>query len=326
MFKMSWKVTIGAYNLNMMESIEITRSVELLSDTAIITLPSAAFNKPFQINDQLHRGDAVKIELGYDDVLVTEFEGYLETEPVTDNGSLILKCEDGLFLYRKLLKNVVMKDASVEDVINHVNAELGGFTVNCDYDFNYSKFTINNATGYDVLKKIQEEVKANIYLKGTVLQVHPPYSEIFGKASYDFSINIETADLKYKLAEDRKVLITIEYTGLDGKVHKIISGDTGGENINLKGGTADLKSLQRQADSEHANRVYTGYEGTFDSWLIPYCDHGFQVKITDTDEEYKTGVYYVLEVKTKFSKEGGVRTIKIGKKLSDGPWVISQKK
>jgi len=318
MFKMSWKITIGAFQLGMLESIEVTRSVELLSDTAIITLPSAIFNQPFKINDLLHRGDAVKIEFGYDDKLVTEFEGYLETEPITDNGSLLMKCEDGLFLYRKSLKNLVMTNVSVKDVINHVNAELGGFTVNCDYDFKYSKFTINNATGYDVLKKIQEEIKANIYLKGTVLQVHPPYSEIFGKASYDFAVNIETADLKYKRVEDRKVLVSVEYTGLDGKVHKIEYGDTGGERVDRKGGTGDLASLLLQAKAEHANRVYDGYEGTFTGWLIPLCDAGYQVLIKDLDYEYKTGTYYVLEVKTMFSKEGGVRTIKIGKKLSDG--------
>ena len=315
---MSWKVTVGAYQLGMIESVEIVRSVELLSDTATVTLPSAVFNQPFKINDKLKRGDAVKIELGYDDNLITEFEGYLEQEPATDNGSLILKCEDSLFLYRKSLKNAVFKEISVKELINHVNAEIGGFTLNCDYDFKYSKFTINNATGYDVLKKIQEEIKANIYLKGTVLQVHPPYSENFGNTKYDFSVNIEKADLKYKKKEDRKVLVSIEYTGTDGKVHKIEWGDTGGERIDRKGGTGDLNSLLLQAKAEHANRVYDGYEGTFDSWLVPYCDAGYQVLIIDDDYEYKTGTYYVLEVKTKFSKEGGVRTIKIGKKLSDG--------
>lgn len=318
MFKMSWKVTVGGYQLGMIESIEIVRSVELLSDTAIITLPSAAFNQPFKINDKLKRGNSVKIEIGYDDKLVTEFEGYLEQEPATDNGSLILKCEDNLFLYRKSIKNTVFKDISVKELINHVNAEIGGFTLNCDYYFKYSKFTINNATGYDVLKKIQEEIKANIYLKGTVLQIHPPYSENFGNAKYDFSKNIEKADLKYKYKEDRKVLVSIQYTGVDGKEHKITSGDTGGERVDLKGGTADLNSLQKQADSEHANRVYDGYEGTFDGWLVPYCDAGYQVKIVDSDYEYKTGTYYVLEVKTSFSKEGGKRTVKIGKRLSNG--------
>ena len=53
MFKMCWKVTIGAYQLGMIESVEIVRSVELLSDTATITLPSAVYNKAFEINDKI---------------------------------------------------------------------------------------------------------------------------------------------------------------------------------------------------------------------------------------------------------------------------------
>jgi len=73
-----------------------------------------------------------------------------------------------------------------------------------------------------------------------------------------------------------------------------------------------------QAKNEYVSRVYDGYEGTFTGWLVPYCDAGYQVKLVDEDYQDKTGNYYVLEVKTNFSKSGGVRTIKIGKKLSDG--------
>ena len=318
MFKLSWKVTIGTYQLGMIESIETIRSVELLSDTATITLPSAVYNIPFDINDKIKRGDAVKIEFGYDDKFITEFEGYLQQEPATDNGSLILKCEDGLFQYRKSLDNIELKNVSVSDVLNYVNGKIGGFTLSCDYEFKYDKFVINNATGYDVLKKIQEEAKPNIYLKGNILHVHPQYSEIFGKVKYDFSKNIETAELKYLKKEDRKVIVSIEYPGKDGKLHKIEFGDTGGERIDRKGGTGDLDSLMLQAKNEYVSRVYDGYEGTFTGWLVPYCDAGYQVKLVDEDYQDKIGNYYVLEVKTNFSKSGGVRTIKIGKKLSDG--------
>ena len=319
MFKMSWKVTIGAYQLGMIESIEIIRSVELLSDTATITLPSSVFNKAFEINDKLKRGDAVEILFGYDGGLYSEFEGYLEQEPNTDNGSLVLKCEDGLFQYRKSLDNIELKNVSVSDVLNYVNSKIGGFTLSCDYDFKYDKFVINNATGYDVLKKIQEEAKPNIYLKGTVLHVHPQYSEIFGKANYDFSKNIETAELKYLKAEDRKFMVTVESKGKDGKVIKTEFGTTGGDKMNINvSGVTDMASLKKIAEEALKAKSYTGYEGTFDTWLVPYCDAGYQVKIVDEDYEYKTGSYYVLEVKTNFSKSGGVRTIKIGKKLSDG--------
>ena len=315
MFKMSWKITVGKFILGMIESVEVVHSVELLSDTASIILPATAYNAALDIESKIKRGDTVTIQLGYDDNLIAEFEGYLESIK-TDDGSLKLQCEDGLFQYRKSLANVELKNVTVSDVLNHVNKVIGGFTLSCDYDFKYDKFVINNATGYDVLKKIQEEAKPNIYLKGTVLHVHPQYSEIFGKASYDFAVNIESEELKYKRADERKVLVTMEYTGKDGKTKKIEFGDTGGERVDKNSGTTDINSIMLQAKQEYVSRVYEGYEGTFTGWLIPYCDAGYKASIRDKDYQVKDGTYYVLEVKTAFSKSGGVRTIKIGKKIS----------
>ena len=89
MYKMSWKISIGNYNLKMIESVNIKRSVESLADTATITLPATVFNKALNIDEKIKRGDAVKIELGYDDKLKSEFEGYLESI-TTDGGSLVL--------------------------------------------------------------------------------------------------------------------------------------------------------------------------------------------------------------------------------------------
>jgi len=315
MFKMSWKITVGKFILGMIESVEVVHSVELLSDTASIILPATAYNAALDIESKIKRGDTVTIQLGYDDNLIAEFEGYLESIK-TDDGSLKLQCEDGLFQYRKSLANVELKNVTVSDVLNHVNKVIGGFTLSCDYYFKYDKFVINNATGYDVLKKIQEEAKPNIYLKGTVLHVHPQYSEIFGKASYDFAVNIESEELKYKRADERKVLVTMEYTGKDGKTKKIEFGDTGGERVDKNSGTTDINSIMLQAKQEYVSRVYEGYEGTFTGWLIPYCDAGYKASIRDKDYQVKDGTYYVLEVKTVFSKSGGVRTIKIGKKIS----------
>jgi len=315
MFKMSWKITVGKFILGMIESVEVVHSVELLSDTASIILPATAYNAALDIESKIKRGDTVTIQLGYDDNLVTEFEGYLESIQ-TDDGSLKLQCEDGLFQYRKSLDNVELKNVTVSDVLNHVNKAIGDFSLSCDYDFKYDKFVINNATGYDVLKKIQEEAKPNIYLKGTVLHVHPQYSEIFGKAAYDFAVNIESEELKYKRADERKVLVTMEYTGKDGKTQKIEFGDTGGERVDKNSGTTDINSIMLQAKQEYVSRVYEGYEGTFTGWLIPYCDAGYKASIRDKEYPVKDGTYYVLEVKTVFSKSGGVRTIKIGKKIS----------
>ena len=41
MFTMRFDITVGDYRLGMVEKVEVRRSVEQLSDTAVITLPGA---------------------------------------------------------------------------------------------------------------------------------------------------------------------------------------------------------------------------------------------------------------------------------------------
>lgn len=315
---MSWNIRIGDFRLRMVEKVSIKRSVELLSDTATITLPGTVFNKAINIEDKIKVGDAVEIELGYNDDLKPEFKGYLKAIK-TDGGSLTLELEDDIYLFRKSVKDEEMKDASVKSILENICSQVGGFSVSCDYDFTYDKFVINNATGYDVLKKIQDEASPNIYLKDKVLHVHPQYAEIFGEARYDFSRNIERdgTDLKYKSEDERKLLVVVEGTDETGATVSVEKGTTGGDKMTLKlPGVSSRSSLEQKAQSVLDQKVYTGYEGSFQSWIIPYVDAGYKVAITDPDYEIKNGTYYVISVETTFSKDGGVRKITLGKRLN----------
>lgn len=318
MYRMSWNIKIGGYRLKMVEKVSIKRSVELLADTATVTLPATVFNKTISIEDKIKVGDAVEIELGYNDDLKTEFKGYLKSIK-TDGGSLTLELEDDIYLFRKSVKDEEMKDASVKKILENICSQVGGFSVSCDYDFTYDKFVINNATGYDVLKKIQDEASPNIYLKDKVLHVHPQYAEIFGEARYDFGKNIERegTDLKYKSEDERKFLIVVEGTDETGATVSVEKGVTGGDKMTLKlPGVSSRSSLEQKAQSVLEQKVYTGYEGSFQTWLVPYVDAGYKVAITDPDYEVKNGTYYVISVETTFSKDGGVRKVTLGKRLN----------
>lgn len=315
---MCWNIRIGGFRLRMVEKVSIKRSVELLSDTATITLPGTVFNKAINIEDKIKVGDDVEIKLGYNDNLKEEFKGYLKAIK-TDGGSLTLELEDDIYLFRKSVKDEEMKNASVKSILENISSQVGGFSVSCDYDFTYDKFVINNATGYDVLKKIQDEASPNIYLKDKVLHVHPQYAEIFGEARYDFSRNIERdgTDLKYKSEDERKLLVVVEGTDETGATVSVEKGTTGGDKMTLKlPGVSSRSSLEQKAQSVLEQKVYTGYEGSFQSWLVPYVDAGYKVAITDPDYEIKNGTYYVISVETTFSKDGGVRKITLGKKIS----------
>lgn len=311
----------GDYQLRTIKEIEVTSTVDNLADTAIITLPEAVMNAVLKVQDKIARGTRVVIKYGYDYNNVTEFEGFVK-EITTDNNALKIECEDALFLFRVQVKDIELKPTSVKKIAEYLVSQIdSSYKVVCqEYDLGYEKFVIHQATGYDVLKKLQEETKANIYFNTTKkeLHIHPPYLEKGGDVVYSPQKNIRSASLEYKKAIDRKVEITVERTGIDGKVKSFKKGTTGGDSVTLKVGAFSDSAVEKIADAELLKRGADGYEGSIDTWLIPFVAPTYTANYIDEDYPDKKGKYYVVSVKTNFSEAGGKRTIQLGIKLGNG--------
>lgn len=322
MYDINWAIKFkgvaGSYHLNMVSSIDIESSVDTLSDTAIITLPEAVMNQVLKIQDKVNRGTEVIIEAGYDGELKTEFVGFVQ-DVTTNDSSLKIMCEDALFLFRKGIKDVELKPTSLKKIaqliVNQIDAR---YSVKCDYDIAYEKFVIHQATGYDVLKKLAEETKANIYFNTNKkeLHIHAPYVEKGGKVTYSMQHNIEKGSLEFKKAIDRKVEVTVESTNVKGKVEKFTAGNTGGDTVTLKVGSIAKADMQRIANAELLRRSADMYEGSIDTWLVPVVQPSYSAKIMDSDYPEKDGSYYVVGVTTAINESGAKRTVKLGIKLS----------
>nr|DAX44376.1 MAG TPA: tail protein [Caudoviricetes sp.] len=317
MYTMVYDIQVGSYQLAMLDKVEIHSSVELLADTAKITLPAAEYNKALDVEQELRRGDAVTIRLGYAETgLVTEFVGYLQ-RIATDNGDLTLTCEDDLFLLRKPLRDTVLTKISLSSLLAHIIKEMGiSIKVDCSYSWVYDKFVVKAATGYDVLKKIQEECGADVYLREGVLHLHPPGEVIGTERIYDFAYNIEEANLTYRRAEDKKYLIAVKALLPNGKVREFEVGTPGGDKITVKCPTSDEASMRLRAETELRRRTFDGYDGSIETWLVPECVAGDTVELHDADYPHKEGVYFVRSVTTEFSSSGGKRKIELGFRLS----------
>lgn len=323
MFDMSWKIQLGKYLLKLLDNIEIVESIDLLSDTATIKLPGSALNKQMEIESKIKRGDVVEIWLGYDNSLKSEFKGFIESI-ATDDSAITIKCEDGIFLTRVPVKDKEMKSCTSKDiaqyVIDQVNLSLSAdkkLSLSCDYELKYDKFVISKANGRDVLNKLQEETKGNIYMKDRVLHFHPAYIEKFGDVHYDFAVNVEKSDLQYRRADERSYEVEVEGIGPDGKRTVVTLGTTGGEKRSIKiSGVTDASSLKKRGQEEMKYLVFDGYEGSITGWLLPEVHPGYSAKITDDDYEYKSGTYYVVTVTTNFSESGGSKKVQIGRKLA----------
>lgn len=317
MYTLDFEVKIGEFYLGMVDSITIHKSVELLADTCEIVLPAARLNKALEIEEQIKRGDEVSVSIGYKEVgIKEEFKGYLQRIS-TDGGSIKLFCEDDLFQFRKDLPNEELKKISLSDLLSKVVKGIGkNYKIDCSYTWVYDKFVIRDATGYDVLKKVQEECGADIYLKDGVLHIHPP-GEVVGKERfYDFAVNIEEAELSFKRAEDKKVKVVVKAIMPDGKVKEIEVGSTGGEKVEVKCHASDTASMKARGEAEVKRRTFDGYDGSITTWLIPECNPGDTASIHDGDYTYKDGTYFVRSVTTDFSEGGGKRKVELGYRLS----------
>lgn len=317
MYTMDYDIQVGAFRLGMLDKVEVHRSVELLSDTATITLPAAQYNAALEVEGRLKRGDAVSVRFGYAEAgLAEEFRGYLQRVS-TDGGSITLFCEDDLFTFRRDIPDEVLREVALRDLLQRVVEGIGrDYRVDCSYEWTYARFVIHNATGYDVLKKVQEECGADIYLSDGVLHVHPPGELVGEERAYDFALNVEEADLTYRSAADKKVCVVVKATMPDGTVREVQTGTPGGEKVEVSCPTADAASMQARGELEVLRRSFDGYDGSITTWLLPVCRPGDSARLHDADYPEKDGCYFVRSVTTEFSEQGGKREVQLGFRLS----------
>ena len=314
MYRLNWDIAIGGYKVKTLTEVKITTSVLNLSDTATITMPGQYLNTWRKIEDKVHVSDAVTIKLGYDNNLETEFTGYLKRIS-RDNNSLVLECEDALWLTNKMVADMEYKSISLKELLTGILAQVDPeMTVECDYDFTYEKMVVFKSTALDVLKKVHEDTKANIWFEGKTLHVHPVYQQAKGDKPviYDTEVNVQSNELKWKDATDKRGMVEGKYIDSDGTLSTKQYGVNGGEKVTRYVNATD-SDLVKAAENEYNLWNYSGYEGSLTGWLVPVVKAGGSVRLRD--KERPEGVYYVTGVEIEFGRNGAKRKVTLGRKL-----------
>ena len=315
MYLLNWHITIGKYSVQTLKEVKITTSVLNLSDTATIEMPGQYLNTWRRIEDKVHVGDAVTIRLGYGNDLETEFTGYLKRIS-RDNNSLKLECEDALWLTNKAVADMEYKSVTLKALLTEILAQVDPeMTVECDYDFTYEKMVVFKSTALDVLKKVHQDTKANIWFEGKTLHVHPVYQQLKGDKPviYDTEVNVQSNELKWKDQKDKKVMVEVKFTKPNGELSKQEYGVSGGEKVTRYVGASSEEDLKKAAENEYNLWNYSGYEGSLTGWLVPVVKAGGSVRLRD--KERPEGVYYVTGVEIEFGQNGAKRKVTLGRKL-----------
>ncbi len=323
MFVLQSNIIIGNYQFDAVHEVEITKSVDELSDTAVIKIPSrfkvrGNGNQYLRADEAIKVGDKVSIYLGYEDKYFgLEFKGYVKkikpTIPVE------IECEDAIWLLRR--KNISKSwnekttlKAVLEEVVKNTGLQLADNIVPIDLD----KYVIKNANGAQVLQAIKDNFGLSVFITDDN-KLHCGLKQITNltqKAVYDLNYNVIKNNLEYKRKEERRVKVRYTYMGADNVKKEVEEGDADGELRTFHTTVIkDEKTLRELAKNEVERLKYDGLDGSLESFLIPFATRGMMAVIRDKEHKQHAGNYFIKKVVTKMSRRGARRIVTIGAKL-----------
>jgi len=322
LFVLESKITIAAYEFNTITEVEITKSVDELTDTAIITLP-AQFkvrknNILMDTDEALKVGDSVVINLGYENYYNgIEFRGYVSK--INPKIPIEIHCEDATWLLsRKNINKAWNKPVQLKEVLQEVVKDTSVRLADNIPEMQIDKFIIQNANANQVLQKLKSDYGLSIYLNDNeelyagLQQLNNMHQEV----AYDLNYNLVENNLEYKTEESRKIKVKYTYIDKKNKKKSVEVGDYDGELRNFHTSIiSDEAKLKEMAEAELKKLKYEGFSGDIKSFLIPYATRGMTAKLINKIKPKQEGKYYINKVVTTFSDQGARRQTYITNKL-----------
>lgn len=317
MFVLCCEIKIGSVSFKSVHDVKIKRSLYDLAAIATVKVPVTAVLKhagePPTYIETAHAvkvGDKVEIKLGYDDILNTEFVGYVKR--LNYKVPLEIECEDEYYKLRFLNCVFSKKETTLKECLNSV---LTGVQMGTVVDLTLKNFVINNKPGSWVLGLLKKEYGLVAYftLDGK-LHVGKANGMKGETVKYVLRENVISDDeLKYQLAEDVRLKVKAICYYKDGTKIEGELGEEGGETRTFYYyDVKDVAELKILAQEELKRYSFDGYRGKLKTFLLPYVLPGMVASIEDKVYNERSGDYFIESVETSFGTGGGRRTVEIG--------------
>ncbi|WP_432221251.1 late control protein [Flavobacterium sp. TMP13] len=324
MYILDGKVEIGEYVFNAVHGIEITKSVDDLSDTALIKLPSRFKIRQNGVQkyteEAIKVGDKVIITLAYEGIYEgVEFTGFVKK--ISPKIPVEIQCEDAMWLLRRNNINISWAKTSIKEIVQEViketPIEMSRFMKGQDIPLN--KWTVRNANGAQVLESLRKDLAQTVFIddEGKLYVGLQQLTNIGETVVYDLNYNLVENNLEFKSANERR--IKIKYNYIDPKTNKKESvefGDMDGEQREYTTSVvSDKKQLEKMANAELAKMKYDGFDGDVVSFLVPFATRGMKAKLIDEEHPNREGNYFIKKVVTSFDTGGARRKVTLGSRL-----------
>lgn len=325
------KITLGSvrfFGENIgINGVTIEQSVDTIGTTAKVVIPRNFPRKNGKgILDYIKVGDKATIALGYNDAIHTEFEGYIAR--ISDTTPITVELEDEWWQLKKQRLTKSWKAPTLNEVLQFV---FSGYKVDnrvsCDLS---GGFIINNATAYEVAKRLRDTYGFTLHIdatKKTVLAFFPYNFEGFHTHTYVFGTkdctlldelhskqlapNIVKNDLVFARKEDVALYITVKYTDRKGKHQQFQIGDKSAQashrTLSLGPNITDEQEARRLAQAEIDRIAFDGYTGKITGFGTPRTQAGDAVKLIDPNNPEREGMYLIKVVTITYDLNGGFR-------------------
>lgn len=321
MFVLEGKIEIGNFVFRVLHDVEITKSVELIADTAIIKLPTrfkVKQNNEIKFTEvAIKVGNPVKITLAYENKYKgVEFIGFVKKiKPTTP---IEVHCEDAMWLLRRKNITKVWEKTTLKEILQEVVKGTDLRIAENIPKIPLENYTIRNANGVQVLQHLKKEFRLSSFINDNneLYCGLKQLTNINEQVIYDLNYNLIENNLEYKTKEERKIKVRYTYIAPDNKRKHVEQGDNDGALRSFHTSVVSDENLLREmAKSEVEKLKYDGFDGEVVSFLIPYATRGMVAKIEDKEYPHKKGTYFIKKVVTTFGTDGAKRTVTIGNKL-----------
>lgn len=315
---MTANAKLGKVMLRNVSQIEISESIQEMSNTARLTIPKAYSQLDQKaILEYFRVGDPVTIEAGYyrDDFtdVALEFTGFIRE--IESDIPLVIHCDDETYPLRQNNNIKSYKDATLKQILTDIIP--APMTFECP-DLNIGRFQTDNESSFQVLQRIKSDFGLYSRLQAGHLKVN--LRDIINgsdiKDVHTYVLNpvttagnlVKKNELKFKRKEDYKLHVKVTSMTPDGKKLTVSVGDKDKGSSRLQftyPGKYTEVQLRDIATSIYNSRCYNGYTGTITGFGLPRTHAGDALVIEDKIETDREGKYLIEKVEITYEESGG---------------------
>ena len=295
--------------------VSIEKSYDDQTQTAKVVLPRNLKYQDQNLyagdNSLISRGDKIKIESGYHPNLTVDFEGYISK--ISNNIPVELQCEDAMYLLKQEISpNLSYSNVSLTTLLKDM---IGTITTYTSIEATLGRVRIKQATISKVLNVLRTEFGLYSFFRNGVLKVGLPYYAPEKTQTFLFEHDIIENDLQYIKSTDVKIQVKGVLIPLTGNRIEKTYGDVNGDirTYFQYGGT--VAELDRACGVFLENNNYTGYYGSFTTFLEPKMNPGDYAILNSYKMPERNGTYLIKTVYTLFGVNGGRQKIELERRV-----------